>query len=59
MKDTQWDKFLNWLYKAHALTKDWTPSKTSIELWEEYEKTKGEKRSRGYDSWYKARRGDR
>ena len=36
MNDKLWIKFLIWLYKAHQITKDWTPSKISIELWEEF-----------------------
>ncbi len=40
MTDKTWVKFLEWLYKTHSLTKDWTPSKISIELWEEYKRKK-------------------
>ena len=40
MKDKEWGKFLNWLYKAHALTYDWKPERISIELWLEYKVNK-------------------
>ena len=40
MNDKQWDKFLDWLYKAHSITKDWKPNRVSIELWQEYERSK-------------------
>ncbi len=32
MTDEEWNKFLEWLYKAHQITKDWAPDKVSIEL---------------------------
>ncbi len=35
-----WQKFLEWLYKTHAVTKDWTPDKTSIQVWEEFRSSK-------------------
>ena len=37
MKDTEWNSFLEWIYRVHNITKDWTPNRTSIELWKEYE----------------------
>ena len=36
MTDKEWQEFLDWLYEAHSITKDWIPNKTSIELWLEY-----------------------
>ncbi len=36
MNDKQWAEFLDWLYKTHSITKDWTPNRTSIEIWLEY-----------------------
>ena len=38
--DEKWAKFLEWLYEAHSLTKDYVPDKMSIRLWEEYKKLK-------------------
>ena len=40
MNNKLWVKFLDWLYKAHSITKDWIPDKTSIELWEEFRSSK-------------------
>ena len=36
--DKTWINFLEWLYKAHNITKDWKPDRTSIKLWEEFNK---------------------
>ncbi len=36
VSNEEWNSFLEWLYKAHQLTRDCTPSRTSIELWKEY-----------------------
>ncbi len=36
MTDKEWQEFLNWLYKTHLITRDWSPNKISIELWIEY-----------------------
>ncbi len=46
MMDKLWQAFLEWLYKAHNITKDWTPNRTSIELWEEYSEAKQGKKAR-------------
>ncbi len=40
MNDKQWQKFLDWLYKAHSISKDWIPNRTSIEVWLEYKRRK-------------------
>ncbi len=38
--DKRWDRFLEWLYKTHAITRDWIPDRQSIKLWEEFRKKK-------------------
>ena len=36
MTAAEWEKFLEWLYNNHQISKTWEPNKVSIELWEEY-----------------------
>lgn len=36
MTDKAWQNFLEWFYKTHQVTKDWTPDKASVKVWEEY-----------------------
>ncbi len=42
MIDKEWDKFLEWLYKTHQITKDWTPDRISIEFFLEFSKGRGQ-----------------
>ncbi len=40
MTDKEWDKFVKWIQEAHHLSILYTPDKTSINLWLEYERSK-------------------
>lgn len=37
MNNKEWQKFLDWLYKAHSITKDWIPDKITAKLWCEFQ----------------------